>query len=126
MSGGYGTVGLHVSPEAASGPLAPVHNGDMIKLDVPSRRIQLEIDDATLSRRHAQWTPPPAPKCGWEKLDFDHVLQAHEGADLDFLVGCSGAAIPREGRTTLEEALLQSGQYAETYFPVQPNRTEEA
>jgi dihydroxy-acid dehydratase len=116
---------LHVSLEAAAGgPLALVHNGDMIKLDVPGRRIQLETDDATLSRHHAQWTPPPAPKRGWEKLYFDHVLQAHEGADLDFLVGCSGAAIPREGRTPL--ALLQSGQYAETYFPVQPNRTEEA
>jgi L-arabonate dehydrase len=98
MSGtAYGTVVLHVSPEAAAGgPLALVHTGDMITLDVPGRRIHLEVDDATLSQRRAQWTPPPAPQRGWAKLYFDHVLQAHEGADLDFLVGCSGAPIPRD------------------------------
>ena len=98
MSGtAYGTVVLHVSPEAAAGgPLALVHNGDMIALDVPGRRIHLEVDDATLSQRRAQWTPPPAPPGGWVKLYFDHVLQAHEGADLDFLVGCRGAPIPRD------------------------------
>jgi L-arabonate dehydrase len=98
MSGtAYGTVVLHVSPEAAAGgPLALVHTGDMITLDVPGRRIHLEVDDATLSQRRAQWTPPPAPERGWAKLYFDHVLQAHEGADLDFLVGCSGAPIPRD------------------------------
>jgi dihydroxy-acid dehydratase len=96
MSGtAYGTVVLHVSPEAAAGgPLALVHTGDMITLDVPGRGIHLEVDDATLSQRRAQWTPPPAPQRGWAKLYFDHVLQAHEGADLDFLVGCSGAPIP--------------------------------
>ena len=88
---------VHVSPEAAAGgPLGLVHTGDMITLDVPGRRIHLELDDATLSQRHAQWTPPPAPQRGWAKLYFDHVLQAHEGADLDFLVGCSGAPIPRD------------------------------
>ena len=98
MSGtAYGTVVLHVSPEAtAGGPLALVHTGDMITLDVPGRRIQLEVDDATLSQRRAQWTPPPGPKRGWEKLYFDHVHQAHEGADFDFLLGCSGAPIPRD------------------------------
>jgi len=98
MSGtAYGTVVLHVSPEAAAGgPLALVCTGDMITLDVPGRLIQLEVDDATLSQRRAQWTPPPAPQRGWAKLYFDHVLQAHEGADLDFLVGCSGAPIPRD------------------------------
>ena len=98
MSGtAYGTVVLHVSPEAAAGgPLALVHTGDMITLDVPGRLIQLEVDDATLSQRRAQWTAPPAPQRGWAKLYFDHVLQAHEGADLDFLVGSSGAPIPRD------------------------------
>jgi L-arabonate dehydrase len=98
MSGtAYGTVVLHVSPEAAAGgPLALVCTGDMITLDVPGRSIRLEVDDATLSQRRPQWTPPPAPRRGWAKLYFDHVLQAHEGADLDFLVGCSGAPIPRD------------------------------
>jgi dihydroxy-acid dehydratase len=98
MSGtAYGTVVLHVSPEAAAGgPLALVRSGDMITLDVPGRLIQLEVDDATLSQRRTQWTPPPAPQRGWAKLYFDHVLQAHEGADLDFLVGSSGAPIPRD------------------------------
>ena len=82
MSGtAYGTVVLHVSPEAAAGgPLALVQPGDMITLDVPGRLIQLEVDDATLSQRRAQWTAPPAPQRGWAKLYFDHVLQAHEGA----------------------------------------------
>jgi L-arabonate dehydrase len=98
MSGtAYGTVVLHVSPEAAAGgPLALVRSGDMITLDVPGRLIQLDVDDRTLSQRRAQWTPPPAPLRGWVKLYFDHVLQAHEGADFDFLVGGSGAPIPRD------------------------------
>jgi L-arabonate dehydrase len=98
MSGtAYGTVVLHVSPEAAAGgPLALVRSGDMIMLDVPGRLIQLDVDDRTLSQRRAQWTPPPAPLRGWVKLYFDHVLQAHEGADFDFLVGSSGAPIPRD------------------------------
>ena len=98
MSGtAYGTVVLHVSPEAtAGGPLALVQPGDMITLDVPGRLIQVDVDDATLSQRRAKWTPPPGPERGWAKLYFDHVLQAHEGCDLDFLVGCSGAPIPRD------------------------------
>ena len=98
MSGtAYGTVVLHVSPEAAiGGPLAMVQSGDMIKLDVPARLVSLEVDDVVLEQRRAQWTPPPSPERGWAKLYFDHVLQAHEGADLDFLVGGSGAAVPRE------------------------------
>jgi L-arabonate dehydrase len=50
----------------------------------------------SFARRRADWTPLPAPERGWAKLYVDHVLQAHEGADLDFLVGCSGAAVPRE------------------------------
>jgi L-arabonate dehydrase len=98
MSGtAYGTVVLHVSPEAAAGgPLALVRSGDMITLDVPGRLIRLDVDDTALGQRRAQWTPPPAPQRGWAKLYFDHVLQAHEGADLDFLAGCSGAPIPRD------------------------------
>jgi L-arabonate dehydrase len=98
MSGtAYGTVVLHVSPEAAiGGPLAMVQSGDMIKLDVPARLLSLEVDDVVLEQRRAQWTPPPSPERGWAKLYFDHVLQAHEGADLDFLVGGSGAPVPRE------------------------------
>jgi L-arabonate dehydrase len=98
MSGtAYGTVVLHVSPEAAAGgPLALVRPGDMITLDVPGRLLQLDVDDKTLNQRRAQWTPPPAPLRGWAKLYFDHVLQAHEGADFDFLVGGSGAPIPRD------------------------------
>jgi dihydroxy-acid dehydratase len=98
MSGtAYGTVVLHVSPEAAiGGPLALAQSGDMIQLDVPARTISLEIEDSVLEQRRARWTPPPSPKRGWAKLYFDHVLQAHEGADLDFLVGGSGAAVPRE------------------------------
>ena len=92
MSGtAYGTVVLHVCPEAAAGgPLALVRTGDMISLDVPGREIRLEVDDATLKNRRAGWTPPPAPNRGWVKLYLDHVLQASEGADLDFLVGSSG------------------------------------
>jgi dihydroxy-acid dehydratase len=98
MSGtAYGTVVLHVSPEAAiGGPLALAQSGDMIQLDVPARTISLEIEDSVLEQRRARWTPPPSPKRGWAKLYFDHVLQAHEGADLDFLVGGSGSAVPRE------------------------------
>jgi L-arabonate dehydrase len=98
MSGtAYGTVILHVSPEAAvGGPLALVESGDIINLDVPKRSIQLEVEDAVLRQRRAKWSPPPSPQRGWAKLYADHVLQADEGADLDFLVGCSGAAVPRE------------------------------
>ena len=98
MSGtAFGTVVLHVSPEAAiGGPLALVQSGDMIKLDVPARTISLEIEDTVLEQRRARWTPPPSPKRGWARLYFDHVLQADEGADLDFLIGGSGAEVPRE------------------------------
>jgi len=92
MSGtAFGTVVLHVCPEAAAGgPLALVRTGDMIALDVPARTIHLDVDEATLKNRRSNWTPPPAPKRGWVKLYFEHVLQANEGADFDFLVGASG------------------------------------
>jgi dihydroxy-acid dehydratase len=98
MSGtAYGTVVLHVSPEAAiGGPLALVRSGDMIALDVPNRSLHLEVDDATLASRRKGWAAPPAPGRGWTKLYCDHVLQADQGADLDFLVGSSGSAVPRD------------------------------
>jgi len=99
MSGtAYGTVVLHTAPEAAAGgPLAVVRNGDMIELDVPNRRIQLHISDEELARRLAEWKKPEPPlSSGYWKLYVDHVLQADEGADLDFLVGKRGAFVPRD------------------------------
>jgi dihydroxy-acid dehydratase len=98
MSGtAYGTVVLHVSPEAAiGGPLAMVRPGDTITLSASRRLIHIEVDDGELARRRKEWIAPEAPQRGWTKLYCDHVLQAHEGADLDFLVGSSGAPIPRD------------------------------
>ena len=98
MSGtAYGTVALHVSPEAAAGgPLALVKNGDMISLDVAGRSLVLEVDDATLAARRKAWTAPEVPARGYAKLYVEHVLQAEQGADFDFLVGSSGAAVPRD------------------------------
>jgi len=99
MSGtAYGTVVLHISPEAAAGgTLALVQNGDMIELDVEARRLHLDVSDAELERRRAAWQPPPVPtERGYARLYIQHVLQADRGADLDFLVGNSGAPIPRE------------------------------
>jgi dihydroxy-acid dehydratase len=99
MSGtAYGTVILHTAPEAAAGgPLAVVRNGDMIELDVPNRRLELKISDDELRQRLAEWTAPPPPlDSGYWKLYVDHVLQADEGADFDFLVGRRGAFVPRD------------------------------
>jgi dihydroxy-acid dehydratase len=99
MSGtAYGTVVLHISPEAAAGgALALVENGDTIELDVAKRRLQLLVSDDVLSQRKAKWKAPQAPlDRGYWKLYFDHVLQAHQGADLDFLVGKSGSFVPRD------------------------------
>jgi dihydroxy-acid dehydratase len=99
MSGtAYGTVVLHTAPEAAAGgPLALVKNGDMIELDVPKRRIQLHVSDEELARRRAGWVAPKPPMdSGYWKLYVDHVLQADEGVDLDFLVGKRGSAVPRD------------------------------
>jgi dihydroxy-acid dehydratase len=99
MSGtAYGTVVLHASPEAAAGgTLALVQSGDIVELDVERRRLHLEVDDAELARRRAAWAPPRAPmERGYVKLYFDHVQQASRGADLDFLVGASGAAVPKD------------------------------
>jgi dihydroxy-acid dehydratase len=101
MSGtAYGTVVLHVAPEAAAGGLlALVQDGDPIVLDVPRRLLQLDVPEEELLRR----TPAPnltkafaAPERGWGRLYVDHVQQADTGADLDFLVGASGPGVPRE------------------------------
>ena len=97
MSGtAYGTVVLHVAPEAAAGgPLALVEEGDMIELDVPNRRLHLDVSDAELERRRAKWQPRPSAQSGYESLYVNSVLQADEGADFAFLGGCRGAGIPR-------------------------------
>ncbi len=99
MSGtAFGTVVLHCAPEAAAGgTLALVENGDMISLDVPNRSLTLEVDDATLAGRRSNWTEPEREMTsGYQSLYTTHVLQADSGADLDFLVGCRGADVPRE------------------------------
>jgi dihydroxy-acid dehydratase len=99
MSGtAYGTVVLHSTPEAAAGgPLAFVRNGDMIELDVASRKLHLEVPEEELARRKREWKGPPQHLArGYYKLYVDHVMQADRGADLDFLVGKSGAAVPRD------------------------------
>jgi dihydroxy-acid dehydratase len=99
MSGtAFGTVVLHVAPEAAiGGPLALVRNGDEITLDVPERRLQLHVDDRELAKRRTEWTDPRRKlRGGYESLYVEHVLQADRGADFDFLVGCRGSDVPRE------------------------------
>ena len=99
MSGtAYGTVVLHVAPEAAAGgPLALVRSGDLITLDVAAGRLHLHVDEPELAARRAAWRPPEPPAArGYTRLYVDHVLQADQGADLDFLVGRSGAPVPRD------------------------------
>jgi len=99
MSGtAYGTVVLHVAPEAAAGgALALVENGDTIELDVEARRLHLDVNDEELARRRAKWRPPQSQyDRGYYKLYIDHVMQADKGADLDFLVGRSGVIVNRE------------------------------
>jgi dihydroxy-acid dehydratase len=101
MSGtAYGTVVLHVAPEAAAGgPLGLVRTGDVISLDVGARRLDVEVGEEELARRvpsEASAQAYAAPCRGWERLYVDHVLQADTGADLDFLVGSSGSAVSRE------------------------------
>lgn len=97
MSGtAYGTVVLHVAPEAAAGgPLALVREGDMIELDVPKRRLHLDVSDEELERRRAAWVAPEPPSSGYQSLYVTNVLQADEGADFGFLQGRRGAGIPR-------------------------------
>lgn len=99
MSGtAYGTVVLHTSPEAAvGGPLAVVRNGDMIELDVPNRRLHLDIPEEELARRLAEWKPHhDLPTSGYAWLHQQHVQGADTGADLDFLKGCRGSAVGKD------------------------------
>jgi L-arabonate dehydrase len=98
MSGtAYGTVVLHVCPEAAAGgPLGLVQSGDSITLNVKKREISLDVDEKTLSTRRAKWTAPSLPERGYVRLYAKHVMQADKGADLDFLVGNSGSKVARD------------------------------
>lgn len=96
MSGtAYGTVVLHVAPEAAvGGPLALVRTGDIIALDVAARRLTLDVSEEELERRRAAYVPPPARyERGYGKIFLDHVLQADRGVDFDVLVGGSGTPV---------------------------------
>ncbi|MDO7433618.1 IlvD/Edd family dehydratase [Acinetobacter baumannii] len=99
MSGtAYGTVVLHVAPEAmAGGPLAVVQNGDFIELDAYAGKLHLEVSDEELKQRLENVAPPAPPSFigGYRKLYVEHVLQADEGCDFDFLVGCRGSEVPR-------------------------------
>ena len=102
MSGtAYGTVVLHVAPEAAAGgPLAAVQNGDWIELDAYDGRLHLDISEDELASRLAESDPRAAStriasSGGYRQLYIEHVLQADEGCDFDFLVGCRGAEVPR-------------------------------
>ena len=101
MSGtAFGTVVLHVSPEAAAGgPLSLIRTGDLIELDVPARTINVKLSDTELAERQPAAAMVDAlarPARGWERMYIDHVEQAHLGADLDFLRGSSGSQTPRE------------------------------
>ena len=99
MSGtAYGTVVLHIAPESSvGGTLALVQNDDMIHLDVENRSLQLEVSEAELVARKNKWKPPsPQAKRGYAKLYIEHVNQADEGCDLDFLKGGSGAQVNRD------------------------------
>ncbi|MCU7699049.1 dihydroxy-acid dehydratase [Acinetobacter sp. AYS6] len=99
MSGtAYGTVVLHIAPEAmAGGPLAVVQNGDFIELDAYAGKLHLEVSDEELKQRLENLAPPAPPSFigGYRKLYVEHVLQADEGCDFDFLVGCRGSEVPR-------------------------------
>jgi dihydroxy-acid dehydratase len=97
MSGtAYGTCVLHVAPESfVGGPLALVRSGDTIALDVSGRRIDLQVPEAELASRRAAWTPRPRPAArGYERLFSEHVTQANEGCDFDFLHGAGGVPEP--------------------------------
>jgi len=98
MSGtAYGTVILHVAPEAAAGgTLALVQNGDIISFDGPARTLTLDVSDEILAERRNAWRPPARPARGWAQLYVSTVLQADQGCDLDFLVGASGDVVTRE------------------------------
>lgn len=101
MSGtAYGTVILHVAPEAADGgPLGLVRDGDIVELDVANRSLNIDITAEELARRKPSdfmVNTFAKPVRGWERLYIDHVMQADRGADFDFLIGASGSIVPRE------------------------------
>jgi dihydroxy-acid dehydratase len=98
MSGtAYGTVVLHVAPEAAAGgPLAVVQEGDYIELDCSTGRLHLDISEQELAARLADWQAPAQNLIGgYRQLYIDHVMQADQGCDFDFLVGMRGSEVPR-------------------------------
>ena len=92
----FGTIVVHVSPESATGaPLAIVRDGDEIELDVPARRLELLVPDAEIKKRLAAWrSPAPHYERGYGRMFLDHILQAHEGCDFDFLRGRNGDGEP--------------------------------
>jgi dihydroxy-acid dehydratase len=92
MSGtAFGTVVLHVAPEAAAGgPLGLVRDGDPIRLDAPARKLELLVDEVELQRRRAGWRPPEKPARGYTRLYVERVTQADQGCDFDFLMGNAG------------------------------------
>jgi L-arabonate dehydrase len=98
MSGtAYGTVVLHTAPEAAvGGPLALVKEGDVVEINVKKRMVKLHISEKEMAARKATFKPMKLPKRGYARIYHDHVEQADSGCDFDFLVGSSGAPIPRE------------------------------
>ena len=99
MSGtAYGTVVLHVAPESSTGGLlALVQNGDIIELNVPARKLTLDVPDDVLEERRAVWSPPePTTERGYVKLYLNHVQQADKGADFDLLRGGSGSGVARD------------------------------
>ena len=99
MSGtAFGTVVLHISPESTiGGLLGLVQSGDFIVLDVPNRKLHLEVDDAEIHNRRSKWKPPSPPmNRGYVSLYTSTVQQAHLGADLEFLKGKSGAEVSRD------------------------------
>ncbi|HEY8734723.1 MAG TPA: IlvD/Edd family dehydratase [Puia sp.] len=99
MSGtGFGTIVLHVSPEAANGgKFALIQSGDMITLDVHARKLKVNITEKEFAERKKQFRfLPPATERGYVKLYIDHVQQAHLGADMDFLTGGSGSSVVRD------------------------------
>jgi dihydroxy-acid dehydratase len=98
MSGtAFGTVILHVAPEAAiGGPLALVRSGDAITLDVAGRSLTLEVSDEELGRRRGEWVAPvPSHLRGYGRIFIDHVQQADTGVDFDVLVGASGTPVSK-------------------------------